>query len=188
MSPSKMPGVAPKTFSYVINVTDIPEGGLDLDIAADPEALRALAAADGLENIARLEAEFHVTRKQGERINVSGEMRAKITQICVVSLEPFESEVIEPIDVDFAPPEIAAALAARAAALGHDGSSHELDEEPPDPIIDGKIDLGALAAEFLALGLDPYPRKPGVTFEPPLEGEAERETAFSVLRKLKERS
>ena len=40
-------------------------------------------------------------------------------------------------------------------------------EDAPDPIVDGKIDLGALAAEFLALGLDPYPRKPGVAFAPP---------------------
>ncbi len=38
-------------------------------------------------------------------------------------------------------------------------------EDPPDPIIDGKIDLGALAAEFFALGLDPYPRKPGVAVD-----------------------
>ena len=28
-----------------------------------------------------------------------------------------------------------------------------------------KIDLGAVVAEFLALGLDPYPRKPGVDFD-----------------------
>ena len=34
---------------------------------------------------------------------------------------------------------------------------------PPDPIIHDQIDLGALAAEFLALNLDLYPRKPGVT-------------------------
>ncbi len=27
--------------------------------------------------------------------------------------------------------------------------------DPPDPIINGKVDLGALALEFLALGLDP---------------------------------
>ena len=37
--------------------------------------------------------------------------------------------------------------------------------EPPDEIVNGKIDLGAVAAEFLALGLDPYPRKPGVDFD-----------------------
>ena len=34
----------------------------------------------------------------------------------------------------------------------------------PDEIVNGQIDLGALTAEFLALGLDPYPRKPGVDF------------------------
>jgi hypothetical protein len=38
-------------------------------------------------------------------------------------------------------------------------------QDPPDSIIHGQIDLGALAAEFLALNLDLYPRKPGVTFE-----------------------
>ena len=39
------------------------------------------------------------------------------------------------------------------------------DEDEPDPIIDGKIDLGALTAEFFALGLDPYPRKPGAVLD-----------------------
>ena len=38
-------------------------------------------------------------------------------------------------------------------------------QDPRDPIMNGQIDLGALAAEFLALNLDLYPRKPGVTFE-----------------------
>jgi len=37
-------------------------------------------------------------------------------------------------------------------------------QDPPDPIINGQIDLGALAAEFLVLNLDLYPRKPGATF------------------------
>jgi hypothetical protein len=34
-------------------------------------------------------------------------------------------------------------------------------------LLDGAIDLGALAIEFLILGIDPYPRKPGAKFEPP---------------------
>jgi hypothetical protein len=33
-------------------------------------------------------------------------------------------------------------------------------------LIDGIVDLGALATEFLILGLDPYPRQPGAVFEP----------------------
>ncbi len=39
--------------------------------------------------------------------------------------------------------------------------------DPPEPIVNGFIDLGQLAAEFLVLGLDPYPRKPGAEFVPP---------------------
>ena len=54
------------------------------------------------------------------------------------------------------------------------------DESDTDPIVDGKIDLGALAAEFFALGLDPYPRKPGVSFESPEEPEA-TVSPFSAL-------
>ena len=35
----------------------------------------------------------------------------------------------------------------------------------PGPNQSGVVDLGALAIEFLILGLDPYPRKPGAVFE-----------------------
>jgi len=58
------------------------------------------------------------------------------------------------------------------------------DEDEPDPIIDGKIDIGALAAEFFALGLDPYPRKPGAQFAP-LKPDDAGEQPFAALQTLK---
>ncbi len=181
-----------KIFSFSVNVADVPDSGLDISIAADAATLRALAAADDLQSVASLEATFHVVPQAGHRFNVSGEMRAKVTQICVVSLEPFDSEIVEPIDVDFALPVEAKAAAAAAPGITlPDGAAAMAAQErdPPDPIIDGKIDLGALASEFLALGLDPYPRKPGVAFEPPRsQDEDKADTPFGVLRKLKERS
>ena len=62
--------------------------------------------------------------------------------------------------------------------------AHE-EDDPPDPIVDGKIDLGALAAEFVALALDPYPRKPGARFEP-VDVEPDRERIpFAGLARLK---
>lgn len=171
-------------FSYPIIVDDIPIDGLDVRIAADEATLKALAKADDLPNIASLEAIFHLSPKLGQRINVSGEMRATVTQICVVTLEPFDSDIVEPIDVDFAPQEML-----QDDASEPPGEEALLTPDPPDPIVDGKIDLGALASEFLALGLDPYPRKPGVNFEAPAaELEAGKESPFSVLNKLKERS
>ena len=60
--------------------------------------------------------------------------------------------------------------------------THE--NEPPDEIVNGQIDLGALTAEFLALGLDPYPRKPDADFQ--FEGGGERaDSPFAALGKLK---
>ena len=54
------------------------------------------------------------------------------------------------------------------------------DEDDPDPVIDGRIELGALTAEFFALGLDPYPRKPGVEFVAPAES-ARSDSPFAAL-------
>jgi hypothetical protein len=179
----KPSGAQSAIFSYPVIVDDIPIDGLDVRIAADDATRQALAKADGLPGIAALEAIFHLSPKMGQRINVTGELRATVTQVCVVTLEPFDSDIVETIDVDFAPPELLqddASVSSEEALLMPD---------PPDPITDGKIDLGALASEFLALGLDPYPRKPGVNFEAPAAGaEAGAAGPFSVLNKLKERS
>lgn len=182
-SRSSNPPSAEKPFSYPIEVETVPEQGLDVSISADEAARQALAKADGLPAITSLEAEFHVARKGLALFNVSGTVRAWVTQTCVVSLEPFESEIVEDVDVDFAESAAVLEATARAGSLVSPPGAPERD--PPDPIIDGTIDLGALAAEFLALGLDPYPRKPGVEFAPlPSEGEDKVAKPFDVLRKL----
>jgi uncharacterized metal-binding protein YceD (DUF177 family) len=62
-------------------------------------------------------------------------------------------------------------------------------DDPPDPIIAGRIDLGALVTEFLALSLDPYPRKPGVEFEdaPTAPDDRLEESPFAKLAALKDK-
>ena len=60
------------------------------------------------------------------------------------------------------------------------------DNEPPEPLVDGKVDLGALATEFLVLGIDPYPRKPGAEFTPP-KVENDEANPFAALEALKKR-
>ena len=54
----------------------------------------------------------------------------------------------------------------------------------PEPLIGGVVDLGALATEFLILGLDPYPRKAGAVFQPPAQAQPD-ESPFAALAKLK---
>jgi hypothetical protein len=166
-----------KIFSYPVNVDEVPEQGFDLTISADPPTCQALAAADGLAGIVSLEADFHIARQGIAEFNVSGSVHARVTQVCVVSLEPFDTDVVEEIDVDFAPPAAAALASTMPGAPGASG------RDPPDPIVEGMIDVGALAAEFLALGLDPYPKKPGVEFVP-MGVPEEKDAPFDVLKKL----
>jgi hypothetical protein len=164
-----------------------------LTVKADKEELEALARTDDLPAVSKLEGEFKVNR-HGKTIRVTGEVRALVTQQCVVTLEPFESEVIEPVDVRFAsapapataPRPAERASRRRAAQLEPDHRAapvfpnHE-EDDPPDPIVEGKIDLGALAAEFMSLGLDPYPRKPGASFQAIVEDKEPEESPFARL-------
>ncbi|MDP2356426.1 MAG: DUF177 domain-containing protein [Beijerinckiaceae bacterium] len=170
-----------------------------LTITAEPDELLALAREDGVASIEALKAVLKIN-KQGKEVRVTGEVRASVTQECVVTLEPFTSEIVEDVDVRFAfpvgpppsQPRDGARLSRRRAQdlLEHRPApapviaTHE-EDDPPDTIIDGKIDLGALAAEFMALGLDPYPRKPGVAFAETGDEEAADESPFAQLAGLK---
>ena len=49
---------------------------------------------------------------------------------------------------------------------------------------DGVVDLGAVATEFLLLGIDPYPRKPGAVFDAPPAGDPSSHP-FAALAALK---
>jgi hypothetical protein len=166
-------------FSRVLAADTVPETGLDLELRASEAECAALAQTYGLAAVDDLVASFDVRKQSRTRFKVVGNLRARVTQTCVVSLEPFETLVNADIDVDFAPlsrPIGQAASPAPAAFLAG--------EVPPDPIIDGKIDLGALAAEFLTLNLDVYPRKPGVLFEETQAGgePSDKNSPFAVLR------
>jgi len=172
-------------FSRRVRVDALPAGGLSQTIEASPDERAALAALNRLPAIASLTASFTVRRSGRGGARVTGEVHAELTQVCVVSLEPFAASVDEPIDVRFAPGE-----AAETARRVKDDEAETVEvggEDPPDPIVDGKIDLGALAAEFFALGLDPYPRKPGVAFDPPQDAQGGEESPFAALANPKEK-
>ncbi|WGJ14646.1 DUF177 domain-containing protein [Methylocapsa sp. D3K7] len=177
-SSSKMePALTSGVFSCVLAVDTVPDTGLEIALRASEAECDALAQTGGLAAILDFEANFDVRKQSRTRFKVVGRLCARVTQTCIVSLEPFETLIHADIDVDFAPPSGAAGHASKPAAfLGG--------EDPPDPIIDGKIDLGALAAEFLMLNLDDYPRKPGAAFEGAAAGgdSPEAKSPFAVLR------
>ena len=91
------------------------------------------------------------------RVHVAGRVRARIGQTCVVSLDPIENDIDEPIDLIFAPPEQIPQL----ADLVDEATESDTEiPDPPEPIENGVIDLGRVATDALFLAVDPYPRKP----------------------------
>jgi uncharacterized metal-binding protein YceD (DUF177 family) len=141
-----------------------------------------MAEMGGLREVLSAQASLDVTPKSGGRFHVTGQVRARVGQTCVVTLEDIESDIDEPIDLIFAPPEQVPQMAALV------DEAEQNDEETPDPlepIENGMIDLGKVATDALYLAVDPYPRKPGAIFEPLVEAADPEDHPFAALRALK---
>jgi hypothetical protein len=162
-------------FSRPVAVGDLPAKGMEVTIEANEAERFALAKDFNLPGIDRLVATLRLTGS-GRGVRVQGEVQADVRQTCVVTLEPFETSLREPIDVRYS--EDADPRSDEVVEL----SEEALDA--PEPLVGGVIDLGALAAEFVVLGLDPYPRKPGVEFTFESKGD-EDESPFAALSALK---
>src|SRR5262245_42572306 len=89
-------------WSVPIRIEDVPETGTRRELVADETTRTAVAAQAGLRSLSRFEAAFDITR-QGHGLHVVGEVSATVGQICVVSLEPIENEIREPVDIVFLP-------------------------------------------------------------------------------------
>ena len=159
--------------SRLVDVGRVPPRGQEVQVVATAEECVALAKDFGLPAIQSLLGIYQLTTS-AKGINVTGLVKASITQICVTTLEPFDSIIEEEVEVDFA----------ESSGMPAEPPTDINEYNPPDEIVNGQIDLGALTAEFLALGLDPYPRKPGIDFsyQDPAD---EKDSPFAALGKLK---
>lgn len=149
------------------------EGGID--------ELAALARRFALQSIDRLEADLECSRN-GDAVEVSGRLQARVVQSCVASGAPVPATVDEYFRLRFLP---------QAVLDGEGGDEIELSEEDCDVIgYDGAaVDLGEAVAETLALSLDPFPRASDADAALKAAGVLSEEDAgpFSALRSLKDK-
>jgi uncharacterized metal-binding protein YceD (DUF177 family) len=171
----------PDPWRVPILVAQIPDTGLHRDMEADPAVRAAIADVGGLREVRSAKASLDVTPMSGGRFHVAGHVRARIGQNCVVTLEDIESDIDEPIDLIFAPPE---QIPEMAALVDEAAESDEEVPDPPEPIENGMIDLGRVATDALYLAVDPYPRKPGAVFEPLVEAADPEDHPFAALKAL----
>src|SRR6478609_6397605 len=163
-------------------VGQVPEAGLHRDIEADAGTRLAMAELAGLREILIAHASLDVTPKGGGRFHVAGNVRARVGQTCVVTLDPIENEIDEPIDLIFAPPEQIPELSDLVDDAAEDNAETP---DPPEPIVNGTIDLGRLATDALLLGIDPYPRKPNAVVEHEVTPPDPEDHPFAALKALK---
>jgi hypothetical protein len=160
-----------------IIVEDIPETGQHIALNADAEIRTAIARIAGLRDLPRLEADFDLTRQGSGGLRVIGRVTATVGQNCVVTLEPLNNEIDEEVDLLFMPQS----APSEPVEEGEESRGQaDVKWDKPEPLVGGVVDLGALATEFLLLGIEPYPRKPGAVFEPPQDVTAE-DGAFAAL-------
>jgi hypothetical protein len=178
MSEQKSQKSVPAPWQVPVAVKDIAEAGQHFDLVADASVRAAVARVVGLRDLTSFEANFDVTRRGAGGLHVAGLVSATVGQNCVVTLEPLVSEVHEAINLEFVPQRASARLNGETETQPRDVKWND-----PEPLIGGIVDLGALATEFLILGLDPYPRKPGAVFEPPQDSRRD-DGPFAALAKV----
>ena len=150
---SRIQAVPEPEFSRPIETDQVGAEGVEVEIAAESAEREALARRFGLVEISRLAATVTVKRISRRLFRVDGSFEAEVVQTCVVTLEPFPTRLAQSFSASFG--EAGPGLSALVTGLEED--------ERPEPIEGGVIDIGETVAQYLALALDPYPRKPGAS-------------------------
>lgn len=147
--------------------------GVKRTLTPDAAARARIAKALDLAALDAFEADVQLAPNTSGGWDLSGRVRADLAQTCGITLEPlplkidkaFYVQLSEPVDED------------------SDEIIITLEDESPDVVEDGQIDIGQYVVEQLALRLDPFPRKPGAEFvQPPEPAEI---SPFAVLKQLR---
>lgn len=170
----------------------IPAQGLDLRRSATQEQCQAIATALELLGLDRLDVRYRITQAARGRFRLTGKLKVRVMQACVVTLEPVAADLEESFAAEFWPADT---IPDATEVAGSGGDRAVLDDDPPEPIEQNQIDAGRIVVETLATALDPFPRAPGAVLDwrEPAAGERAASNGpaagnpFAALAKLKPR-
>lgn len=178
-------GVTPE-FSRPVPLDSLSVAERIHEIEATGEECAALARRFGILSVETLTASLRLkVLSGGDLVRVRGYLHARVTQACVVTLEPVPEIIDEAFELLYGPDP------------GQDSDEIVLDLEssdPPEPIVGNTIDIGEAVAEHLALALTPFPRKEDAEFAEsqwpkagPETGPEEKPNPFAALAGLKKK-
>ena len=170
-------------FSRLIAIEGIiPDKTRKEQVEATPEECAALCRRFDLRALSGFRADLDIRRiPGGTAVKIDGKLVADVVQTCVVSLRDVESHIEASFESCFTEdaPEI------EEMEFSHDSLLNE--DNTPEMILNGQIDLGEVVAQHLALELDPYPRAPGVSLAAQMaeSGTEGKNRPFQILEALK---
>lgn len=104
----------------------------------------------GLPSVAGLSCRYRLTAEARDTVLAEAALTARLSQICVLSLDVFEDVIAERFVVRFVP-----------ESEFREDEGGEIDSMDEIPYEGDSIDLGEAAVEQLSLIMDPYPHRPG---------------------------
>ncbi|USG60065.1 DUF177 domain-containing protein [Sneathiella marina] len=163
--------------SRLINVEGLGRDPIKINIQATKDECKSLADGLGIIGLSGVMMSGVLRRQQKtDKIEVSAALKAHAVQACVATLEP----VSQTIDVEFM---------VYYTFDKEDVVSDEVDyvigmdeEDLPELIVNGQIDMMDIVAEQIALALDPYPRAENIAPVNMAENAGETEIAQEVHR------
>ena len=132
-----------------------------------------------MDAVTHFEGRVVLKRLSPTRFAYDAELTADVVQSCVVTLEPVETHISRSFSraLHYTP--------RRRDEKSGIVSVISVEDEGPEEIDSLKFDLAGPLLEEFSLAVDPYPRAPGVAFEPPAGEEPKRANPFAVLKGLK---
>lgn len=170
-----------KNFSYPIVVDELTRTEKRYHLKAESRDLEYLTEVLQVPSVKGFEAEILLKMKPKEHfLEVSGKVRAELELESVISLEHFTKTYEPEFSLVY---DTAMTYKEQKELLDDDNAA-----DVPDIVENGRIDLGQIAIEQVALVMEDYPRQDGEVFEFISEFDEETTKAqnpFSVLAKLK---
>lgn len=174
-------------FSYGVKVGHVSTNAFTVKAEADSRELVELAKVWKVVSVEALSADLQINRWKRDGIRVKGKVCARLTQECVVTLDPIETRIEEEFEQIFVPEgsKLARVVTGSAAEMVLDPDGPDL----PETFAGDTLDVGPIISEFVALAIDPYPRKPGAEFADHIELDdeqaAKRPSPFAALKDWK---
>jgi uncharacterized metal-binding protein YceD (DUF177 family) len=166
--------------AHLYNLNRLGQAGDTVTVAAADAERTALARFADVLRVDGFAGRVELKKTAPNRFHLDFALTADIAQACVVTLADVPSHIERHFlrDLHFSP-------ALRRSAEPPPAEEVSLDDDLPEEIDTLHYDLAAPLIEEFLLAIDPYPRAPGVEFQPPGDGDKAPESPFAVLKGLK---